>query len=80
MKNVPLNAGAFYENGTDAAAATAEKYDRIGFQLGTGYQLTRNLGLNLGYQFTLKDSDRALRDYRQNVVSLSLNYRFLPKL
>jgi opacity protein-like surface antigen len=80
IKNVALNGGAFYENGSDAAAATAEDYSRIGFQLGTGYQLTRNLGLNLAYQFTTKNSDRPLRDYSQNVVSLSLNYRFLPKL
>jgi hypothetical protein len=80
MKYLGLSGGAFYENGSDTAAATAEDFDRIGFQVVTGYQLTRNLGLNLGYQFTMKDSNRALRDYRQNVVSLSLNYRFLPKL
>jgi hypothetical protein len=80
IKNMALNGSAFYENGSDSSAATAEDYSRIGFHLGTGYQLTRNLGLNLGYQFTLKDSDRPLRDYRQNVVTLSLNYQFLPKL
>jgi opacity protein-like surface antigen len=80
LRNMALRASAFYEMGSDADAATAEDYDRVGFQVGTGYQLTRNLGLNLTYQFTLKNSDAALRDYRQNVVSLSLNYRFLPRL
>jgi hypothetical protein len=80
IRNVSLSGSAFYENGSDTDAATAEDYDRIGFSVGAGYSLTRNLVAFLGYQFTVKDSSRPGRDYTQNLVNLTLSYRFLPKL
>jgi opacity protein-like surface antigen len=44
--------------------------------LTVGYQLTKHVTLGLRYQYTQKDSDQPLRDYRQNRVALDGTYSF----
>lgn len=54
----------------------AERIHRYGGALTLGYQLTQHVTLGLRYQYTQKDSDQLLRDYRQNRVSLDGTYSF----
>jgi Protein of unknown function (DUF560). len=54
----------------------AEHVHRYGGALSVGYQLTPHVTLGFRYQYTQKDSDQPLRDYRQNRVSLDGTYSF----
>jgi opacity protein-like surface antigen len=54
----------------------AERIHRYGGALSLGYQLTPHVTLGLRYQYTQKDSDQPLRDYRQNRVALDGTYSF----
>jgi len=54
----------------------AEHIHRYGGALTLGYQLTQHVTLGLRYQYTQKDSDLPLRDYRQNRVSFDGTYSF----
>jgi hypothetical protein len=54
----------------------AEHIHRYGGALSLGYQLTQHVTLGFRYQYTQKDSDQLLRDYRQNRVSLDGTYSF----
>ena len=54
----------------------AEHVHRYGGALTLGYQLTPHVTLGLRYQYTQKDSDQPLRDYRQNRVALDGTYSF----
>jgi hypothetical protein len=54
----------------------AEHIHRYGGALTLGYQLTPHVTLGLRYQYTQKDSDQPLRDYRQNRVSFDGTYSF----
>jgi opacity protein-like surface antigen len=54
----------------------AEHIHRYGGALSLGYQLTPHVTLGFRYQYTQKDSDQPLRDYRQNRVSIDGTYSF----
>jgi opacity protein-like surface antigen len=54
----------------------AEHIHRYGGALSLGYQLTPHVTLGLRYQYTQKDSDQPLRDYKQNRVALDGTYSF----
>jgi hypothetical protein len=54
----------------------AEHIHRYGGALTLGYQLTPHVTLGLRYQYTQKDSDQPLRDYRQNRVGIDGTYSF----
>jgi hypothetical protein len=54
----------------------AEHIHRYGGALTLGYQLTPHVTLGLRYQYTQKDSDQPLRDYRQNRVAFDGTYSF----
>ena len=54
----------------------AEHIHRYGGALTLGYQLTPHVTLGLRYQYTQKDSDQPLRDYRQNRIGLDGTYSF----
>jgi len=80
MRDVSLNLGFIYEMGDQGAArdldAIGDEYDRYGINFSAGYQLTQKLNARLGYNYYLKDSDRAALDYDQNRITLSLTYTF----
>ena len=57
-------------------AFVAENFHRYGGAIALGYQLTPHVTLGLRYQYTQKDSDQPLRDYRQNRVALDGTYSF----
>jgi hypothetical protein len=54
----------------------AENFHRYGGAISLGYQLTPHVTLGFRYQYTQKDSDQPLRDYRQNRVSVDGTYSF----
>jgi hypothetical protein len=68
---VPLNGVPFAFN-----PFVAEHIHRYGGALTLGYQLTQHVTLGLRYQYTQKDSDQPLRDYRQNRIALDGTYSF----
>lgn len=69
-------AGVFYEKGKQPTTTVNEEYDRIGLDIGLPFQLTDHLSLALSYQYTIRDSNSAGRDYTDNRASLNLAYRF----
>lgn len=86
-----LSTEFFYEEGNDSGGSPlfigqpgvllfnpflAEHIHRYGGALTLGYQLTQHVTLGLRYQYTQKDSDLPLRDYRQNRISLDGTYSF----
>jgi outer membrane protein assembly factor BamA len=54
----------------------AEHIHRYGGAITLGYQLTPHVTLGLRYQYTQKDSDQPLRDYRQNRIAFDGTYSF----
>ncbi|MGZ5019438.1 MAG: hypothetical protein ACXWAV_03335 [Chthoniobacterales bacterium] len=71
-----LTTELFYEDGNDSGGFINEHFHRYGGALSLGYQLTRHVTLGARYQYTQKDSNVLLRDYRQNRVSLDGTYSF----
>lgn len=76
IRNTLLSTELFYEDADDSGGFIDEHLHRYGGALTIGYQLTPHVTLGLRYQYTQKDSDVALRDYRQNRVSLDGTYSF----
>ncbi len=87
IKDVSLGTQLFYEHGNyppivlllapgQPTYLFGDRYDRFGGVFSLGYQLTRKLATTLAYQYTLKDSQTAFWSYRQNMLTLGLNYRF----
>ncbi len=66
----------FYEDAEDSGGFIDEHLQRYGGALSLGYQLTRHVTLGARYQYTRKDSDVPLRDYKQNRVSIDGTYSF----
>jgi hypothetical protein len=70
----------FYEDAEESGGflngGRGEELRRYGGALSLGYQLTRHVTLGARYQYTQKDSDVLLRDYRQNRVSFDGTYSF----
>jgi hypothetical protein len=75
-----LSTEVFYEDADESGGflnlGQGEHLHRYGGALTLGYQLTRHVTLGARYQYTQKDSDVVLRDYRQNRVSLDGTYSF----
>ena len=71
-----LSTELFYEDADDSGGFIDEHLHRYGGALTLGYQLTRHVTLGARYQFTQKDSDVPLRDYRQNRISIDGTYSF----
>ncbi|MEP6808713.1 MAG: outer membrane beta-barrel protein [Chthoniobacterales bacterium] len=66
----------FYEDAEDSGGIVDEHLQRYGGGVSLGFQLTQHVTLGARYQYTRKDSDVPLRDYKQNRVSLDGTYSF----
>jgi len=75
FRKVTLRGGFVYEVGKETAGFTGDDYDRFGFNCGISYGLTQRLSTSLGYNLYIKDSITPVRDYTQNRITLTLNYR-----
>jgi len=73
---ITLNLQLFYENGRESAALQPENFNRYGGGLNTSFLLSRKLNMEIGYNFTKKDTDLSQQNYTQNVVYVGLNYNF----
>jgi hypothetical protein len=71
-----LTTELFYEDGEDSGGIFAEHIQRYGGAVSFGYQFTPHVTLGLRYQYTQKQSDQPLRDYKQNSVSVDGTYSF----
>ena len=76
INRVLLATELFYEDGDDSGGIFSEHIQRYGGALTLGYQLTPHVTLGLRYQYTQKQSDQPLRDYKQNRVSFDGTYSF----
>lgn len=76
IRNTLLSTEFFYEDADDSGGFIDEHLHRFGGAVALGYQLTPHVTLGLRYQYTKKDSDVALRDYKQNRVALDGTYSF----
>jgi putative beta-barrel porin BBP2 len=76
IRNTLLSTEFFYEDADDSGGFLDEHFHRYGGAFTLGYQLTPHVTLGLRYQYTEKDSDVALRSYKQNRVSLDGTYSF----
>jgi hypothetical protein len=76
INHVLLATELFYEDGDDSGGLFSEHIQRYGGAATVGYQLTPHITLGLRYQYTQKQSDQPLRDYRQNRVSFDATYSF----
>ncbi|MEQ1862450.1 MAG: hypothetical protein ABMA13_21235 [Chthoniobacteraceae bacterium] len=65
----------FYEH-YETSGNFSETAYRVGAAIGIRHHLTNSLTVGLDYRFLLKDSDVENADYYQNLVFLSLYYRF----
>ncbi len=76
LRNTLLSGEFFYENAKESGGPIDEDFNRLGGAISVGYQLTPHVTLGARYQYTQKDSDVLLRDYRQNRVSIDGTYSF----
>jgi hypothetical protein len=76
INRVLLATELFYEDGDDSGGLFSEHIQRYGGAVTLGYQLTPHVTLGLRYQYTQKQSDQPLRDYRQNRISFDGTYSF----
>jgi outer membrane protein assembly factor BamA len=76
IRNTLLSAEFFYEDADDSGGFIDEHLHRYGGALTVGYQLTPHVTLGARYQYTQKDSDVFLRDYKQNRISVDGTYSF----
>ena len=76
FNHVLLATELFFEDGDDSGGMFSEHIQRYGGAIGFGYQLTPHVTLGCRYQYTQKQSDQPLRDYKQNRVSIDATYSF----
>jgi Putative beta-barrel porin 2 len=76
IRNTLLSGEFFYEDADDSGGFIDEHLHRFGGAVTVGYQLTPHVTLGARYQYTQKDSDVFLRDYKQNRVSIDGTYSF----
>ncbi len=75
MEKLEVGPSVFYEHYT-SSGSLGEKADRIGAAIGFRYHFTNSLTLGLDYRYIWKDSNLEGQDYYQNLVFLSLYYKF----
>lgn len=78
---VSLSIGAFYERahivaGSALGGFPPSDFERIGFNLGTGYQISPKVAFSLAYQYVKKTAEQDIESYEQNRITFSLGYRF----
>jgi hypothetical protein len=76
IRNTLLSTEFFFEDANDSGGFVDEHLQRFGGALTVGYQLTPHVTLGARYQYTQKNSDVLLRDYKQNRISIDGTYSF----
>ena len=76
VRNTLITTELFYEDADDSGGIFSEHAQRYGGAISFGYQLTKHVTVGTRYQYTQKQSDQPLRDYKQNRVSIDATYSF----
>lgn len=76
IRNTLLSTEFFFEEADESGGFIDEHLHRFGGALTVGYQLTPHVTIGARYQYTQKDSDVLLRDYKQNRISIDGTYSF----
>jgi hypothetical protein len=76
IRNWSLGGGVFYQNGTESPGPESEDFNRVGANVGLGYELTKNLVASLYYSVISKGSTVLADGYNQQIFGLNLNYNF----
>jgi hypothetical protein len=77
IRNVDLTGGVQWINADDSGPDQfAEHYDLFMATLGFDIKISSSLNGRVSYRYIDKDSDNNDRDYKQNLVSVSLHYDF----
>jgi len=63
-------------SGEDSVSGIARTYERVWVGVSLSRQIIERLAASLSYRYTVRDSDQPGRDYRQNQVTLALDYKF----
>ena len=75
LEKTSVTPTAFYEY-YETSGISSEEASRLGFALGIHHTYSNSLTLGLDYRFLMKDSNVQGSDYKQNLVMLSLYYKF----
>lgn len=76
INNWSLNGGLFFQTGTESPGPQSEDYNRVGGNIGLGYQVMKNLFAGIYYSYIVKSSSRSSDGYDQQILGLNLNYTF----
>jgi hypothetical protein len=76
INNWSLAGGLFFQTGTESPGPESEDFNRVGANLGLGYQVMKNLSASIYCTYMLKSSSRTSDGYDQQVLGLNLNYTF----
>jgi hypothetical protein len=77
IRDVKLVTELYYEHGIlTSSPQTESTFDRFGGFISFKYQLMEKLESEVGYRYTLKDSNLAGLDYYQNGLAINLIYHF----
>jgi hypothetical protein len=78
IKNVSLQTSLFYEHGVEAGGQQASllenNFDWYGGALNLSYSPMKRIRLSVNYRLTLRNSNAALGQYKQNMVGLQVTY------
>ena len=75
LPHTEFGPSVFYEYYTTSGPGGEDAY-RIGAALGIRYHFSNSLTLGLDYRYLYKQSDLVNADYYQNLVFLSVYYKF----
>jgi hypothetical protein len=75
IHKVSLGTSFSYYHGTPTGS-NGETFNQYGPQATLSRSLTKKLSSSLGYQFYLRDSNQAGRNYTVNLLTVNLNYTF----
>lgn len=76
IRNWSLGGGVFYQNGTESPGPESEDFNRVGANVGLGYQVTKNLVASIYYSVISKGSTVLADSYNQQIFGINLNYNF----
>jgi hypothetical protein len=78
IKDVTLQTSLFYEHGAEGGGQQAslleKNYDQYGGGLNLSYSPMKKVRISLNYRLTLRSSNVASREYKQNLVGLQMTY------
>lgn len=76
IRDWSLGGSVFFNNGSESPGPNSQDYNQAGFNLGLGYQLTKNWFANVYYSLIGRGSTVPGDQYSQQIIGVNLNYAF----